>query len=212
MDAPNTCTLNSPFLNFPGEIRNQIYTLLLVIPYKFFIFHPSVSYRVHPQILAVCRQVHTEARQILYGSNTFIADSALLTPLPQLTIHHPKVYSSCLVSLIRRYHIRVRLDCDPHYTYDVARESFSGLEALTIEIWQAQFGSSDHEVLRLFEGVRNVKNLQIIGSVSRFPDYIEWLHKRITSDEGSGVDNFDGDPMKDDVWTVSCRHHILNDC
>jgi hypothetical protein len=212
MEAPNTCTLNSPFVKLPGEIRNQIYTHLLVIPYNIFAFYPGNSRVVHPQILTVCRQVHAEARQILYGSNTFIADLALLTPLPQLTIRYRKIYSSCLISLIRRYHIRVRLDCDPNYTYDVARESFSGLESLTIEIWQAQFGSSDHEVLRLFEGVRNVKNLQIIGSISRFPDYIEWLHKRITSDEGSAVDIFDGDPKKDDVWAVSYRLHILNDC
>ena len=77
--------------------------------------------------------------------------------------------------MIHRYHIRIRLDCDPNFSAKAAKESFDGMDELTIEAFQAQYGSSDHGVLELFEGIRGVKQAKVYGSVTAFPEYVRWL-------------------------------------
>jgi len=178
------------FLDLPGEIRNQIYDHLLVIPSH------STPRRlgdppIYPQILLTNRAIHEEAQQILYGSNTFLARPNLLSGLPRLRLYYPIISSPALISLMRKYHIRIRLDCDPNFKAIKAKEAFTGMDELTIEVFQAQFGSSDHKVLRLFEGIRGVKNVRIYGSVTGFPEYVLWLRNTMMAKEGLEVQEFD---------------------
>lgn len=94
------------------------------------------------------------------------------------------------------------------------------MEELTIEVFQAQFGSSDYKVLRLFEGVRAVERARVYGSVTGFPRYVVWLQDAMTSAVGVEVERFDkesagavsvreGDVY--DMWTVS-RKLMLRGC
>ncbi|KAH7343054.1 hypothetical protein BKA65DRAFT_303743 [Rhexocercosporidium sp. MPI-PUGE-AT-0058] len=178
------------FTDLPGEIRNNIYNYLLILPTLStprLLGDPSL----YPQILSVCRQVHKEAKQILYGCNTFLAHSNLLGEMPRLRSNYDTFHARNLISLIRRFHIRIRLDCDPNFSSDKATRSFTGVEELSIEVFQAQFGSSDHKVLKLFEGVRGVRRARIYGSVTAFPEYVEWLQFSMQTPEGIDVEVFD---------------------
>ncbi|KAH8767739.1 hypothetical protein F5882DRAFT_413272 [Hyaloscypha sp. PMI_1271] len=198
------------FLDLPGEIRNQIYRRLLILP-------PLSTSRllsnppIYPQILSVCRKVHEEARQILYSCNTFLAHPNLLSGLPRLRLCYDTISSSTLIPLIQRYHIRVRLDCDPNFPLAKATNAFSGVEELTIEVFQAQFGSSDYKVLRLFEGVRGVKRARVYGSVTAFPEYVAWLEAAIVTPKEGVVEVFDkgraviGQARTYDIWTHGGR-------
>ncbi|EKD19946.1 hypothetical protein MBM_01898 [Drepanopeziza brunnea f. sp. 'multigermtubi' MB_m1] len=177
------------FTGLPGEIRNQIYQLLLLVP------SPSTPRLlgdppIYPQILAVCRQVHDEARPILYGCNTFLAHPNLLASMPRLRLYYDTISKASLISLIRRFHIRVRLDCDPNFSAKKATESFTGMEELTIEVFQAQFGGSDYEVLTLFEDIRGVKRARVYGSVRAFPEYVGWLQNSMMTPQWQPVERF----------------------
>lgn len=82
------------------------------------------------------------------------------------------------------------------------------MDELTIEVFQAQFGSSDHKSLELFEGVRGVKQAKIYGSVTTFPEYVEWLQESMMTPENQKVEVFDMERVKAglmksyDIWTV----------
>ncbi|CZT03167.1 uncharacterized protein RAG0_10023 [Rhynchosporium agropyri] len=101
------------------------------------------------------------------------------------------IHKRSLISLIRRYHIRIRLDCDPNFSADKATQSFTGVEELSIEVSQAQFGSSNYKVLRLFEGIRSVKRARIYGSVTAFPEYVRWLQGSMKTPQGMDFEQFD---------------------
>ncbi|KAI9640202.1 hypothetical protein NHQ30_011440 [Ciborinia camelliae] len=163
------------FLDLPGEIRNQIYHLLLIIPHISTPRPLGGDPPIYPQILSVCRKVHDEAEQILYGSNVFIAHPNLLKGLPRLRWKYDSISSSRLVSTIKKYYIIVRLDCDPNFSAVEAEDAFNGVEELTIKVEQSKSGGSDYQVLRLFEGVRGVKKTKVYGNVTGFPAYVEWL-------------------------------------
>lgn len=194
------------FLDLPGEIRNYIYELLLLVP------SPSTPRALgsdpplHPQILAVCRQLHREAAEVLYGKNTFLAHPNLLSGLPRLRPYYETISSRNLISRIVRYHIRVRLDCDPNFSAKEASDCFDGMEELTIEVFQAQYGSSDQKVLELFEGIRGVKKARIYGSVVAFPRYARWLEYAMMSPSDVDILPFteeDKDVGSFDLWSVS---------
>jgi hypothetical protein len=195
-------------LRLPGEIRNQIYEMLLIIP------APRVNRplgggpKIHPQILYACRQMYHEAAAILYGMNTFIAHYSLLSGMPQLRRWLDPITSATLISLIRRFHVYVRLDCDAHFTAATARDAFSGIEELTVEAFQTQFGSSDYTVLRLFEEVRGVKKVRILGSISAFPEYVSWLESAMASPKDAKVLDYEPTDAEvhRDLWTVSDLH------
>lgn len=196
------------FTNLPGEIRNEIYIQLLVIPRYYNVRSPNDQ--LHPNILATCRQVYEEARQIFYGSNTFLAHHSRLAGLPTLrpTGHlklrtYEFVSSPILISLIRRYHVEVRLDRDANFQAHHATDSFTGVEELTIEVFQTQFGSSDYNVLRLFEGVRGVKKARVYGSVQAFPEYVEWLQNTMQAPKEVEVEKFD----KEQVGIILAEQH-----
>lgn len=193
------------FLGLPGEIRNQIYCLLLVLPDTTSkeIFHVELPL-VYPQILSVCKPIHEESKQILYGRNLFHAHAELLTGLPRLRIDYDTVKSVEMISLIRRYRIRVRLDCDPNFSAKQAEDSFSGMEELFLQAFQAQFGGSDFSVLRLFEGVRGVKRVTISGSINAFPEYAKWLQARMMAPVGCDVGTFDPSGLERAEYACLC--------
>lgn len=177
------------FLDLPGEIRNQIYKeLLLILP----ISTPRIlgDPPIYPQIIAVCRKVHEEAMQIIYGCNTFLAHPNLLTDLPRLRLYYDTIRDKHLIDQISRYHIRVRLDCDPRFSAMKAQKAFTGCEELTIEVFQAQFGGSNYSVLMRFDGIRGVKKARIYGSVYAFPEYTKWLEDAMMSPLGNTVELF----------------------
>jgi hypothetical protein len=111
--------------------------------------------------------------------------------------------------MITRYHIRIRLDNDPNFISTKATEAFTGVEELTIEVFQAQYGGSDYRTLRLFEGIRGVKKARVYGSTTAFPEYVEWLQDSLMAPIGAEVEVFDKDkiPARQvgtyDLWTVS---------
>jgi len=129
--------------------------------------------------------------------------------MPRLRLYYSPISSPSLISLIRRYHIRLRIDCDPNFTAKKASDAFSGIEELTIEVFQAQFGSSDYKSLRLFEDVRGVKRVRIYGSVITFPQYAAWLQAAMVRPKEGVVEGFDREGMLTsqvmpyDIWTVS---------
>ncbi|XMA15247.1 hypothetical protein WAI453_008038 [Rhynchosporium graminicola] len=178
------------FTDLPGEIRNSIYNHLLILPS---LSTPRLlgDPPLYPQILSVCRQVYKEGKQILYGCNTFLAHPSLLGEMPRLRLYYMTIHKRSLISLIRRYHIRIRLDCDPNFSADKATQSFTGVEELSIEVSQAQFGSSNYKVLRLFEGIRSVKRARIYGSVTAFPEYVRWLQGSMKTPQGMDFEQFD---------------------
>ncbi|PVH73866.1 hypothetical protein DL98DRAFT_563069 [Cadophora sp. DSE1049] len=167
------------FTDLPGEIRNKIYNHLLILPA---LSTPRLlgDPPLYPQILSVCRQVHEEAKQILYGCNTFLAHPNLLGGIPRLRLYYNTIHSRSLISLIQRFHIRVCLDCDPNFSAEKAAKSFT-----------AQFGSSDYKMLKLFEGIRGVRRARVYGSVTAFPEYVEWLQDAMKTPEGVEVEVFD---------------------
>ena len=79
---------------------------------------------------------------------------------------------------------------------------------MTIEVFQAQFGGSDYKVLRLFEGVRGVKRVRVYGSVTAFPEYVEWLKTTMVTPRDGVVEVFDKEKVVTshmrpyDIWTV----------
>lgn len=77
--------------------------------------------------------------------------------------------------------MRVRLDNDPNFTKEQATRAFSGMEEVTIEVMQSQYGGSDYRALKLFEDVRDVKQACIYGSTTFFLDYTGWLENAMMS-------------------------------
>ena len=62
-------------LAHPAELRNQIYSLVLIAP-----DHQLITIRrdLHePPLLQICRQVRRESADIYYGENTFKAGESL---------------------------------------------------------------------------------------------------------------------------------------
>jgi len=61
-------------------------------------------------------------------------------------------------------------------------DAFSGAEELEVEVWQPMFAEADLAVLRLFEGVREVRRAKVSGCVGR--GYGAWLEGIMMADYG----------------------------
>ncbi|OBT61352.1 hypothetical protein VE03_09329 [Pseudogymnoascus sp. 23342-1-I1] len=173
-----------PFLAFPGEIRNRIYTLLLVVPPPSTTTAFGEKAHIYPKILQVNKQIHHEALPFLYSKNTFIAHPVRLYRFPQLRRWMDPVKAPHLIALIRRYHVFVRLECDAGFSPEAARDAFSGIEELTVEMFRSQFKGSRNGVLRLFEGVTGVGRARVFGSIDGWTKYGAWLQDHMMTDEG----------------------------
>jgi hypothetical protein len=68
---PASSSSTSPFLRIPVELRLYIYRHLLVSPITIGEPRPRDFGKIHPGILRTNRQIHNEARSILYAENTF---------------------------------------------------------------------------------------------------------------------------------------------
>jgi hypothetical protein len=184
---------DSQLLNLPGEILNQIYQLLLTVPPPGTSRILGADATLHPQILAVCRKVYREGREILYGSNTFIAHPSQLSYITRIRRWSKPIRSRELIAMIRRYHIYVRPDRQVHFTAEAARDAFSGIECLTVEVLETLFEVSDIKVMKHFEKVRAVRRARIFGSVTRFQEYATWLENVMMSPkEGEVLELEDG--------------------
>lgn len=182
------------FLDLPPEIRLDIYKYLLIVPPYSKLQTVRPSQRLHVSILQANRQINNEATPILYSRNTFVAHPTLLTSFPSLRRWYPPIKEPSVLSQIRRFHLRVRLDCDPLYSSDAVAAAFTGVDELNIELWQAMFRGAGHDTLQVFECVRGVKRVMIWGSTSGIEDYVSWLEGVMRSDIGSTLPSFEPKP------------------
>ncbi|KAK8157394.1 hypothetical protein IWX90DRAFT_322556 [Phyllosticta citrichinensis] len=175
-----------PFLRLPGELRNQIYELLLTSPTlpalqrKARHCHTATASSklpradIHPAILSTCRLIHAEASPILYARTTFAAHPSLLSKLPHLVRPSRPILANSVIAQIRHWRLAVRLDTDLLYGAADAAAAFSGADSLELDVWQAGFGDvCDYAALRLFEDVRGVGHVTINGAVE--PRFARWL-------------------------------------
>ena len=130
-----------PFLSLPSELRNNIYRLLLTSSSPEIASSPNILLtrtsnallNIHPALLLTCRQINAEATSILYAENRFQAHPTWLTDMTfALDPGRPIVSTRC-VGMIRRWHLRVRLDCDAYYGSERLVKAFSGCEEMQIE-------------------------------------------------------------------------------
>ena len=65
--------MESGFFKLPYELRLRVYEDLLVADSTITIAdnHPRFAGHLEPQFLRTCRQIHNEAADVLYGSNSF---------------------------------------------------------------------------------------------------------------------------------------------
>ena len=185
LDSP-TDQSQSRLLALPAELRNCIWQLLLVQSTQ---GAPAIrtyistgasetvrrSNRFCANVLKTCKTINYEATPILYGENVFRAHPSLLAALPSLLrIKLPPVTHPRVAKLIQRYYIHVRLDTDPRFSKRQVEESFTGVEELELDVFQAMYGSCDFTVLKLFEGVRGVGRARVQGSIGD-GQYANWL-------------------------------------
>ncbi|TFB04967.1 hypothetical protein CCMA1212_002499 [Trichoderma ghanense] len=216
---PSSSTSTSPttpkvgFMSLPLELRFQIYTHLLTIPpsssstssqpshHALSATEPSPREpsRIHPAILLANRQINWEATPFLYSTNIFLAHPSLLTTFPRLRNWYPPLREAkTLVPRIRRFHVQVRLDLPLPFDREKAREAFSGLDELSIDVVQAMFLGVDCANLAVFEAVRGVKRVRIGGSTTGFEEYIAWLVEAMTRPVGTEVAPFE--PECESPW------------
>ncbi|KAK4104161.1 hypothetical protein N658DRAFT_484189 [Parathielavia hyrcaniae] len=188
---PSPCPGTSfTFLILPLELRLEIYTYLLVLPpppspeQQQAIYRCSYPYSppsspkeqfkpnkppLHPEILAVNRQINIEATPLLYSRNTFSAHPTDPTQPP--TLYHPSYPSLCRrpiipsppnpddqqnhhrrrhpkQHLIKRWHLCLRLDTPlptltllPNLSSIKTTLAFtlSHADDLTLHLWTATF-------------------------------------------------------------------------
>lgn len=214
-------------LALPAELRIQIWELLLIqntrsashFPASYLFNNTSESSkrkkRFCANVLRTCKQINAEGTYILYGQNLFCAHSNLLSSLPSFLLYTspervklgPVTYQR-VANLIRRYFIYVRLDTDPRFTREQVRDSFTGVEELRIEVFQAMYGGCDFSVLKLFEDVRGVGKVQIQGSLGD-GKYADWLANCMKQDVGTIVtpyyEQYIGGVPSWDAWAKGVR-------
>jgi hypothetical protein len=190
------------FLSLPAEIRNKIYRLCLTnvvrvntSPYRTYDSHNEPTVEVCIALLRVNRQLHDEASTLLYTLNRFQAHPSFLTDVPYLLTSSKSLHSTRYCRLIRRYHICVRLDCDPFWTTEKLVAAFNELEELVVEAWQAAYGTCGYAALRGFAEIRGVKKARVEGAVTR--EFAEWLEMTMQSPMGSFVPKW-----KEEAWNV----------
>lgn len=64
------------------------------------------------------------------------------------------VNSVVCLNLIRRFHIRVRLDCDTFYKKEDVGRVFDGADVLEVEVFRSSWGVGGYEALEGFRDVR----------------------------------------------------------
>lgn len=212
-------------LNLPAELRNHIYQYLLIqclesspLPAHLFPNAPEPARRrtrFCANILQTCKAINAEGTPVLYGENMFLAHPSLLTALPSFLllknpnrVKLPPVLCPRVSKFIRRYFIHVRLDIDPRFSRQQVEESFTGVEELEVEVFQAMYGSCDFSNLQLFEDVREVGKAVVHGSVGD-GRYADWLARTMEQPRESKATPFSeeyvGGNKAWDAWTHGNR-------
>jgi hypothetical protein len=184
------------FLELPGEIRNQILRLLLthntpIVTRSANQLAPPrpTNLRLCPNILLTSWRTHHEGLSILYGENTFQAHPSYLTSmLFAMDPSRPVIFCA---AMIRRFHIRVRLDCDPYYDAEAVKRVFSGADSLEVEIFRSSWGLGGYDALEGYMGVRGVRKVRVHGSVG--VRFAEWLQGVMQSPEGRVIGEYEHD-------------------
>ena len=186
-DVATTSVKPLRFRDFPPEIRNRIYRLLLTHQISVLTVCASTlnlpvlsAVRFHTNILRANKATCEEGTSILYGENVFQAHPTFLTEAVWAMDPRWLVGPRHLVNRIRRFHIRVRLDCDTYFEPNAIRIAFTGLDEFQIEVSRASFGLGDYAALEVYAGVRHVKRARVYGSVDR--EFAEWLAMVMESD------------------------------
>lgn len=180
------------FLELPGEIRNQILRLLLthntpiITRFANQLAPPEpTNLRLCPHILLSSRRIYHDGLSILYGENTFQAHPSYLTSMLFAMDPFRPVTASVCVEMIRRFHIRVRLDCDPYYKAEAVKKAFSGADSLEVEIFRSSWGMGGYDAFEGYMGVRGVRKARVHGSVG--VEFAEWLEGVMQAPQGSEI-------------------------
>lgn len=161
-----------PFLELPGEIRNQIFRLVLthntpvVIRSANQLAAPEhTKLYLCPHILLVSWRTYYEGVSILYGENCFQAHRSYLASMLFAMDPARTVIGTFCASLFCKYHVRVRLGCDPFYTPEAVRKAFSGADSLEVEVFRSSWGIGGYDALEGFGSVQNVRKPRVHGSI-----------------------------------------------
>lgn len=200
------------FLSLPEEIRRFVYLELLVSPLhptdkpvarrdlveaytqshsRYRSGDPSPPKQaasfLFPNILASCSFINNEASKILYKENHFCAHPSLLTGMPFFLYESRKLLTPQIVSrrAIRRWHLQVRLDCDPRFDAAKLKEAFDGADELSVAASEAMYRSSGLHNLLMFAEIRGVKKTSVTGSVD--PRVAQWLERVMRCEEDTPV-------------------------
>ncbi|KAM3560796.1 hypothetical protein MY1884_002741 [Beauveria asiatica] len=184
--SPPPPSHRTSFMVLPAEVRLQIYGYLLRLPPLTATSTATIDEpRVSAGILRTSRQIHAEAAAVLYGDNVFLAHPSLLADFPRLRRWYTPVCAAAPLPRIRRFHLTLRLDCDPGFDRRRAAAAFAGAEELHIRLVQTFFLSAGKENLATLEDVRGVRGLTIRGSTTGFEKYVEWLARLMRSPPGT---------------------------
>lgn len=191
-------TMQSPFLQLPGELRNQILRALLI--HRTPIITRSANQlappkptnlQLCPNILLTSWRTYYEGLSILYGENTFQAHPSYLTSMLFAIDPSRTITASFCKELISRFHIRVRLDCDPYYEAEAVKKAFSGAELLEVELFRSSWGIGGYDALEGFMGVRGVRKAKVYGSVGA--KFASWLEEIMQAPDGTVIRECDDD-------------------
>ena len=170
-----------PYDLLPCEIRLQILRNLLT--HSTFIYTNSshqlgplypTPLSLSPDILLASKRAYADAIHILYGENTFQAHPQYLASSVFAIDPTRLVTAVHCIKLIKRWHVRVRLDCDLYYQPEDLRACFDGCDSLEVEVFRSSWGKGDYEALTGFQRVRGVKRACVHGSVGEaFAKYLE---------------------------------------
>jgi hypothetical protein len=125
--------------------------------------------------------------------------------MPYLLFPYQPILSPNIGLKICRWYVSIRLDTDPRFTAEDVMRAFEGAECLEIEAWQAEYGTSDLKILKMFEGVRGVKKARVSGSVGA--RYCRWLEACLRTRVGEAVGPFLGEEGGKgyDIWNSGNR-------
>ena len=120
----------SGFLALPGEMRNEIYRMLLTTRYNFLLDESSRDPQsLHPVILRVNRQINEEATNVLHGDNIWIIAQINSPQWPDPNSIVPFV-SRKDPSCIRYPALHVKLDLPHETTATESTTLIMGVESL----------------------------------------------------------------------------------
>lgn len=149
-------------LHLPYELRLQIYTHALTPP------HPA-RLPPTPALLLASRALYAETCPVLYATSTFLLHDSLLAALPRpyaAPAHLLAHLGPLARASIRKWQLRIRLDCALRFAPAAAAEQLSGVAELGVEAWTAAFGVVGcWNLVHGLGQVRGVRVCRVEGSV-----------------------------------------------